>query len=221
LLELIKELAELKDTPVPVVMVASGIIFLLLALAGGFSGSIDIPIQRQKWAGFIGSLFLIIGIALYILPTPFTLPTTGVITTSTPTQTNTPTPTNTPTLTNTNTPTPSNIPNPTDTLTPTNIPTATFTKTPSNTPTCSITIGIGQEVRVLEDARIWTQPDVTVGSVYLTLSIGDSVNIINGPVLGRISLDQNISGLWWEVSDIPNGDSLGWIWEDRITMVCD
>ena len=68
-MDLIKELAGLKDTPVPVILVAGGVIFLLLALAGGFAGRIEIPAQRQKWAGAIGALLLIFGTTLYIIPT--------------------------------------------------------------------------------------------------------------------------------------------------------
>ncbi len=63
IIELIKSLQDLK---IPVILVVSGIIFILLSLAGGFIGKISIPPKRQKWCGIIGTIFLVIGIILSI-----------------------------------------------------------------------------------------------------------------------------------------------------------
>jgi hypothetical protein len=57
-----------KDTPIPTIFVVAGIGFLLLALAGQVPGKIEVPASRQKWAGVLGSLFLMLGLALHVVP---------------------------------------------------------------------------------------------------------------------------------------------------------
>ena len=61
-------LKTIQDTNISSILVVAGIIFILLAIAGGFSGKIKIPKQRQKWAGMFGAILLLAGITLFIVP---------------------------------------------------------------------------------------------------------------------------------------------------------
>lgn len=63
MLDIIKEL---QDTPIPLIFIAAGIAFLFLALSGGISGKIQIPVDRQKWAGTLGAILLLLGTALAV-----------------------------------------------------------------------------------------------------------------------------------------------------------
>jgi hypothetical protein len=58
----------LQDTPIPNILVVAGIGFLLLAMARQIAGKIEISPERQRWAGLVGILLLISGVALHILP---------------------------------------------------------------------------------------------------------------------------------------------------------
>lgn len=58
----------LKDTPIPTILVVAGIAFLLLSIAGHLAGKIVVPPERQRWAGAIGAVLTILGIALYVIP---------------------------------------------------------------------------------------------------------------------------------------------------------
>jgi hypothetical protein len=58
----------LVDTPIPTVLVVSGVIFLFLALAGQIAGKLELPPTRQKWAAVAGAVFLGAGILLYLAP---------------------------------------------------------------------------------------------------------------------------------------------------------
>jgi hypothetical protein len=60
--------AVLKDTPVPTILVVAGILFLLLAIAGQVAGRITVAPERQRWAAVMGSILLIAGLALYVVP---------------------------------------------------------------------------------------------------------------------------------------------------------
>jgi hypothetical protein len=90
----------LKDTPIPTILVVAGIVFILLAIAGQLEILKTPPLVSlwQKWlAGTVGSLFLIAGLLIYLLPiSPLSSqhPSPG-----TPTATNTSQPT--PTLSST------------------------------------------------------------------------------------------------------------------------
>lgn len=53
---------------IPTVLVVAGIIFILLALAGGFTGKIEIPKRRQKWSGIVGAVLLVVGLCLFAVP---------------------------------------------------------------------------------------------------------------------------------------------------------
>lgn len=61
-------LAALKDTPIPTIMVVSGIVFLLLSIAGQLAGRIAVAPERQRWAAIIGGGLLAIGVALHVVP---------------------------------------------------------------------------------------------------------------------------------------------------------
>ena len=58
----------LKDTPIPTILVVSGIVFLFLALAGSVAGKLEMPPARQKWSAFASFVLLTAGLLLYILP---------------------------------------------------------------------------------------------------------------------------------------------------------
>ena len=61
-------ISALKDTPIPTILVMSGIVFLLLALAGQIAGKVEVPAERQKWSALAGALLLSAGLLLYIIP---------------------------------------------------------------------------------------------------------------------------------------------------------
>ncbi|UFS61380.1 hypothetical protein LOH54_06865 [Sulfurimonas sp. HSL-3221] len=65
--------SKLSDTPIPNVLVISGIIFLLLAVAGKVGANLSIPPNRQKTAALIGSILLTGGIAMFVVPSSSTL----------------------------------------------------------------------------------------------------------------------------------------------------
>lgn len=56
----------LQGTPLTTFLVVGGIGLIVLALAGGFSGKIEIPPERQRLTGIIGTILLVSGIALYL-----------------------------------------------------------------------------------------------------------------------------------------------------------
>ena len=58
----------LKDTPIPTILVVSGVVFLFLALAGQIAGKLEVPPARQKWAAAAGAVFLGAGLLLYLAP---------------------------------------------------------------------------------------------------------------------------------------------------------
>jgi hypothetical protein len=54
-----------RDTPVPAILVAGGILFLFVAVGGQFGASVDSNKVRRGYAAFIGILLLLGGMALY------------------------------------------------------------------------------------------------------------------------------------------------------------
>ena len=58
----------LKETPIPTILVVSGIVFLFLALAGQIAGKLEVSPARQKWAAATGAVFLGVGLLLYLAP---------------------------------------------------------------------------------------------------------------------------------------------------------
>lgn len=61
-------IALLKDTPIPTILVVSGIIFLFLAMAGKVAGQLEMPPARQKWSGVVSAVLITTGLVLYTLP---------------------------------------------------------------------------------------------------------------------------------------------------------
>ncbi|SRR6266851_2000303 len=58
----------LKDTPLPTIFVVAGIVFWLLAIAGSIAGKITVLPGQQKTAGVVGTLFVVLGMMLYLVP---------------------------------------------------------------------------------------------------------------------------------------------------------
>jgi hypothetical protein len=97
-------LLALEGTPLPTFLVIGGLALIVLALAGGFSDKIAIPPQRQRLTGILGSIFVLLGVILYmqapapaeeaqdIVPTPPPATAVGSAPTAVPTPTPQPTP---------------------------------------------------------------------------------------------------------------------------------
>ncbi len=58
----------IQGTPIPNLLIISGIVFILLSITGGISGKINITPQKQKAASLFGTVFLIIGLMLIFIP---------------------------------------------------------------------------------------------------------------------------------------------------------
>jgi hypothetical protein len=116
--DILDTLQALQHTPVPNLLVIGGFILLFLAFVGRFGAFVDLPQSRQKWAGMIGAVLLILGVGLFILPASppsTTAQATPLPPTNTSTEANTvpSPPTGTPTNTAAPTHTPTNPPSPT------------------------------------------------------------------------------------------------------------
>lgn len=83
----------LKGTPVPTILILAGIFFLLLAVAGGIAGKINILPGRQSISLAIGVTLLIVGIVIYLVPTPAPTSASAPAPAPTSSSTSTPTPT--------------------------------------------------------------------------------------------------------------------------------
>ena len=64
-----------------------------------------------------------------------------------------------------------------------------------------------------KNARLWSEPDVVNGTRLLDIRLNNSVDIVGGPVTGRIRFDDETPGVWYQVD--VNG-ILGWVWQDRL-----
>lgn len=73
--------------------------------------------------------------------------------------------------------------------------------------------GTLQLATTLDGARVWTEPDVSVGQMIATLDAGTEVGILEGPVQGRILADDALEGNWYKIA---HGAIVGWIWEERL-----
>lgn len=71
-----------------------------------------------------------------------------------------------------------------------------------------------------ENVRLWQAPDVRWGSVVADVAENTLLQVISGPVEGRIRTDADINGNWYLVYDATQGVS-GWVWEDRIAVWAD
>lgn len=75
---MIEILGIVKDTPVPSILVISGIVFLLLSFAHQIGSTIEIDAEKKGMVGFIGFIFLSAGIGLYLIPAMQTSPVSPV-----------------------------------------------------------------------------------------------------------------------------------------------
>jgi hypothetical protein len=73
--DIFETLQALQNTPIPNLLVIAGFIFLLLAFVGRFGAIVELPPNRQMWAGIIGICLLFFGISLFILPNSGSSPT--------------------------------------------------------------------------------------------------------------------------------------------------
>lgn len=60
-------LKAIQTANIPGILVVAGIVFILLALSGGFF-KISISPSRQKWAALTGTALLVVGLVLFVLP---------------------------------------------------------------------------------------------------------------------------------------------------------
>lgn len=60
-------LKALKDTPIPTILTVAGILFLVLGVAGGIVGKIQVAPNRQRISLAMGGLLLVIGVAIDLL----------------------------------------------------------------------------------------------------------------------------------------------------------
>jgi uncharacterized protein YjeT (DUF2065 family) len=78
MLEILKTL---KDTPLPIVLVIGGLIFLLIPFIQKIQAKeVGVETANQSFAGFIGVVLLLVGIGLYIIPSGATASTTPTVT---------------------------------------------------------------------------------------------------------------------------------------------
>jgi hypothetical protein len=56
----------LSGTPMPTILVIAGLFFIFLAIAGGVSGKIQVPPNRQKQSAITGGVLIAIGLLIYI-----------------------------------------------------------------------------------------------------------------------------------------------------------
>jgi len=77
-------------------------------------------------------------------------------------------------------------------------------------------LSIGQPVHIPEGVWAWSPPDVNQGAVTRVFGARTPVYVIGGSKLGVISYGTTVSGWWWEISETPNGGSIGWVWEGQI-----
>ena len=190
----------LQDARVSTILVLAGIFFLFLAIGGRFGATIITDRVKPRHALVVGILLLLAGITLSmpIFPPPSSTPTPVAL--------------STPTI---------YLADRSPTLPNIVVPSATNTATPALTiqpvfSSATCPPKIGQNIHISENTNFWSQPGVINANIIGSLPVGTPVYIINGPAYGRIRLDSTISGWWWEVSETPNGTSLGWIWEGRI-----
>ena len=60
--------ADIADTPIPQLLVIGGLVFLFLAVVGKVGARIVVAEQRQRMAGIIGSVLLVVGLVLWSAP---------------------------------------------------------------------------------------------------------------------------------------------------------
>ena len=68
MLEIIKALDTLKNSPIPNILVIAGIAFIFFAFAGTIGENIQIDQSSKKWSIVVGIVMLFLGIGLYLVP---------------------------------------------------------------------------------------------------------------------------------------------------------
>ncbi|MDH5571808.1 MAG: hypothetical protein OEY89_08590 [Gammaproteobacteria bacterium] len=58
----------LSHTPMPTILVISGLFFVFLAISGGVSGKVQVPLNRQRQSAIAGGILIILGLCIYIIP---------------------------------------------------------------------------------------------------------------------------------------------------------
>ncbi len=74
-------------------------------------------------------------------------------------------------------------------------------------------ISSGALLYVGENARIWSKPDVVDGEYLYPIPSNSQIEVLGGPVWGRVIASPAHYGWWWEVT--VDGVS-GWVWQSRI-----
>ncbi len=77
-------------------------------------------------------------------------------------------------------------------------------------------LSTGDSVHMGAEARLWPQPDATVGKFLQNLDIGAPARVTGGPVWGSIVKSTGYAGWWYEVMVEATG-AKGWVWQARIT----
>ena len=67
MLDIIKALYALKDTPIPIILVLAGIAFIFFAFVGSIA-NIQIDQSSKKWSIIVGVVMLFFGVGLSIVP---------------------------------------------------------------------------------------------------------------------------------------------------------
>ncbi len=68
----------------------------------------------------------------------------------------------------------------------------------------------------LENARVWSTPDVHNGVLLATLTPNSQVTVLDGPTSGPVLFTStDIQGDWYQVSQ---GDVIGWVWSERLML---
>jgi hypothetical protein len=65
----------------------------------------------------------------------------------------------------------------------------------------------------LENARIWSHPDVILARLLADVPENAALEIIGGPITGRTRRDNEALGVWYQVR---YGNITGWMWEARL-----
>lgn len=70
-------------------------------------------------------------------------------------------------------------------------------------------------VIVSSNTRLWSQPDVTNGSIITTIPENTTITVIGGSAVGRIQYTSTIEGIWYPVQ---YGSQRGWVWTERLNF---
>jgi hypothetical protein len=65
----------------------------------------------------------------------------------------------------------------------------------------------------LENARIWSHPDVMVARLLADVPENVALEIIGGPITGQTNRQTGATGVWYQVR---YGNIVGWMWEARL-----